>query len=170
LVYFVEDLHDQTSTTVAITSKHKRRQLKLAWTLGAQALYVGGTITGWTSQYRKPEYFAPDIFVFPVDSPVLVRESELSSIISLTLSAKPFIDEVIYPWQILDSLHHLAKSRRQFANPSYPAPSRQASRAPIPSDLFTPTTERSIPHHLSLSSLLSLHRTPLHPLNPPQRC
>lgn len=44
--------------------------------------------------YSQPDYFDASLHVFPVDSSVIVRNTELSSLIALTLSATIFKEEV----------------------------------------------------------------------------
>jgi hypothetical protein len=102
--------------------------------------------------FVEPEYFAPGVHLFPVESSVLVREDELSSLIALSelgslpqsyeldthdscvaaLSAQPFQKEV--------ASCSAGPSRRVtpqslWGNPDLPS-SRKSSRNPIPTELL----------------------------------
>ncbi|GAA5986930.1 hypothetical protein JCM10908_000958 [Rhodotorula pacifica] len=49
---------------------------------------------GWTESAAQPAYFANDVHAFPVGSSILVRDSEISSLIALALSSSEFADEL----------------------------------------------------------------------------
>jgi hypothetical protein len=83
--------------------------------------------------YDEPDYFQPRTHVFPLDSSVVMREEELSSLIALTLSAPSFQEEVTTPSSAFPSRKVTPQSL--FAPPT-PGSSRKSSRQPIPMELL----------------------------------
>ncbi|KAI5475980.1 hypothetical protein MNV49_000539 [Pseudohyphozyma bogoriensis] len=84
--------------------------------------------------YDEPEYTASDVHVFPVESSVLVRESELSSAIALTLSAPAFREEVALIGSTVGTPRKATP--QSFRAPPTPSGSRVSSRQPIPLELL----------------------------------
>ncbi|KAL8277105.1 hypothetical protein RQP46_010533 [Phenoliferia psychrophenolica] len=87
--------------------------------------------------YAQADYFSPDVHVFPIDSAVLVRETELSSAIALTLSAPAFQAEIT-------ALSAFATRKPTpsgyFSTPSPSVSRHTSSRHPIPLDFLELST------------------------------
>ncbi|GAA6031138.1 hypothetical protein JCM8097_004022 [Rhodosporidiobolus ruineniae] len=133
--------------------KAKALKLRLAaWEKKHAAVFAAGPGPELPSPaaFIEPDYFDSHVHAFAVDSPILVRDGELSSLIALTLSAAPFQDAVssatasssrIVTPSSVDGLFPDAGSRR----PS-------AQRNPIPSMFLNP--------NLSVSPLSGRSITP----------
>ncbi|SCZ98306.1 BZ3500_MvSof-1268-A1-R1_Chr7-1g09091 [Microbotryum saponariae] len=84
--------------------------------------------------YSEPEYLVnPIVHLFPVDSSVIVREDEPSSLIALTLSAKAFQEEVDAPISV-PSRKVTPDSLWGSINSDLLPPTRKPSRQPIPAE------------------------------------
>lgn len=138
--HFNKDESDLLSLTNDLTSLQLNNS---RWIFLTNAKNAKARIAAWESKhlnglaplvsplYLQPDYFMKEIHVFPVDSSVLVREKELSSIIALTLSAKAFQDEVASPTSNVSR----KVSSNLFGSPLLDT-ARKSSRAPIPAELF----------------------------------
>lgn len=88
--------------------------------------------------YAQPDYFLPDVHVLPIESSVLVRESELSSAIALTLSAPAFQAEV-------GALSAFATRKptptSYFDTPNLSVSRHTSSRHPIPANFLDPSVD-----------------------------
>ncbi|GAA5878561.1 hypothetical protein JCM1840_007450 [Sporobolomyces johnsonii] len=120
-------------------SKAKTLKLRLAaWEKKhADALAAGsGPELPSEAEFVEPDYFADGVHAFPVDSAVLVRDDELSSLIALTLSAASFQDELAAP--------SATPSRRvtpsSLQGMGIPSRRPSAARNPIPSEFLDPST------------------------------
>ncbi|KAK4699611.1 hypothetical protein P7C70_g6650, partial [Phenoliferia sp. Uapishka_3] len=113
--------------------RHARSiQARLAAWESKHALALSSTVP--PPVFTLPDYFKPDVHALPIDTAVLVRESELSSAIAFALSAPALRAEIT-------SLSDFT-SRKAGPGSSYfntPSSSRNASvRHPIPLDFLQP--------------------------------
>lgn len=102
--------------------------------------------------FAEPEYAQPGTYAFPIDSSVLVREHEISSVIAFALSARAFQDEVTAPT--------IGMSRRVTPHTTIPAASRKSSRQPIPMELLDPSLLPSSPDLFTGSTAITPPRSP----------
>ncbi|GAA5823555.1 hypothetical protein JCM11251_000679 [Rhodosporidiobolus azoricus] len=102
----------------------------------ADALKAGcGPGVAPSTNFEEPEYFAKDVHAFAVESPILVRDGELSSLIALTLSAAPFHDALLAGSTATSRIGTPSSPGSGFP---FPSSSRHPSdrRNPIPSEFL----------------------------------
>ncbi|GAA5907063.1 hypothetical protein JCM6882_005159 [Rhodosporidiobolus microsporus] len=97
--------------------------------------------------FEEPEYFAGDVHAFAVESPILVRDGELSSLIALALSAAPFHDALAAAGAGSTATSRIVTPSSLDSGFPFPSSSRHPSdrRNPIPSEFLDPSAASTSP-------------------------